>query len=85
MTTRKLKRPNGDLCEEFLTLGSHTFVDSILVDHVTDADGEYTGVFWFEYPDGRCTRRYTTKTAPAWLLAMYREATSTLFSGVTVR
>lgn len=73
--TRKLKRPDGAICEEFIAFSSHHFSNGKLTHRVQDtADGEYTGRFFFRHKDGRCTRRYTEKTAPKWLLALYREA-----------
>lgn len=83
-SNRKLKRPDGWLCEEYIAAGGHLIEggewakysdDSPITDH-SASEGEYTGRFWFQYLDGCCTRRYTQKTAPKWLLALYLEATS---------
>jgi hypothetical protein len=72
--SRKLKRPDGWLQEEFVCSTGHLFEDGELVLHDNDANGEYTGKFWFAYTDGRLTRMYTENTAPQWLLAYYEEA-----------
>jgi len=68
------KRPDGYVVEEFTTTGAHCFEGGELVDHILDDNGTYTGIFWFEWFDGRPTRRYSRKTAPKWLLALYEEA-----------
>ena len=70
-----LKRPDGYVVEEFIASGAHCFEGGELVDDILDDNGEYTGIFWFEYLDGGHTRRYSRKTAPKWLLALYEEAT----------
>lgn len=75
--TRKLKRPDGAVCEEFVAVNSHHFENGKLVDHVLDPmDGEYTGRFLFMFKDKSCTRWYTENSAPQWLLALYKEATA---------
>ena len=70
-----MKRPDGWVVEEYITEGAHLMEDGKAVDYEDASVGRYTGVFWFEYLDGRQTRRYTLKTAPKWLLSLYREAT----------
>ena len=72
---RKLKRPDGKLCEEFHTATVHYFQNGELDASDSDADGgSYTGRFWFEFKkSGRITKLYTTDTAPKWLLALYHE------------
>ena len=65
----------GELYEEITTTSCHIFEDDILVGHDQHpGTGEPTGIFWFVYRDGRITRRYSEKTAPKWLLRLYREA-----------
>lgn len=72
---RKLKRPDGAVYEEFIAFGSHDFLDGKYVGCVHDLlDGHYSGRFFYQYPDGKQTPWYTSGSAPAWLLAMYREA-----------
>lgn len=74
---RKLKRPEGAVVEEFVCSSWHQFEGGKLSFHDNSPEGgEYTGVFWFEFKGGKITRRYTKKTAPAWLLALYNEATN---------
>lgn len=75
-TTRKLKRPDGALIEEFVTSTVHVFQDGEYAMSNSVPEGEYTGVFWFEHVDGRATKRYTRGTAPKWLSAFYDEAAS---------
>jgi len=74
---RKLKRPDGELHEEFVATSAHFFDDGgRLTGHNQDTmDGDYTGRFLFRFYDGTQTRWYTRKTAPKWLLAYFREAT----------
>ena len=77
MTTgRALKRPDGMLLEEYVTSSAHFVEDGEIVGHDNTPDGGYTGVFWFQYPDGTTTRRYTGRTAPQWLKALYLAATT---------
>lgn len=72
---RKLKRPDGELNEEFHTATTHLFENGELTMNESDADGgSYTGRFWFEFKNGKVTRLYTTDNAPKWLLALYYEA-----------
>lgn len=67
---------NGWLVEEYIAVSEHHFEDGQIDARLhDDSDGTYTGVFWFEYADGKRTRRYTTKTAPKWLLSYYELAT----------
>ena len=74
--TRKLKRPDGAIYEEFIAWGSHEFADGEHVDSLIDTmDGNYSGRFFYQHLDGTQTRWYTTSNAPKWLLAMYVEAT----------
>ena len=71
-----MKRPDGAIYEEFKTASTHYFENGALVGHLHVADdGDYTGRFWFRYSGGKCTRIYTRKTAPGWLLALLDEAT----------
>ena len=72
----KLKRPDGELIEEFVTSTSHVFESGEHRGSVSDHEGDYTGAFWFVHADGRMTRRYTRRTAPKWLLVLYGEVTS---------
>lgn len=70
-----MKRPDGWVVEEYVTETAHLFERGERCGSLSDGvRGTYTGVFWFEYFDGRQSRRYTEKTAPAWLRAMYLEA-----------
>ncbi len=69
---------DGMVVEEFVTSTTHLY-DKRNGSWMHDSDpsfGDYTGVFWFQYRDGKCTRRYTEKTAPKWLLALFRDAIS---------
>lgn len=67
---------NGEVVEEFMCYSRHLIENGIVIDHLNDTDsGHYTGVFWFEYLDGRKTKRYTRKTAPKWLVEYYDLAT----------
>ena len=70
-----LKRPDGWLMEEYVTSSGHLFENGELQLHDNDPIGNYTGIFWFEFHDGHNSRRYSCKTAPNWLLALYEEAT----------
>ena len=73
--TRKLKQPDGWLCEEYITESAHLFEGGELQGHDNDASrGYYTGRFRFDYSPERSTRWYTVKTAPKWLLAYYQDA-----------
>lgn len=73
---RKLKRPDGAVVEEFVCSSTHYVEGGKCVGHCNETlSGDYTGVFWFEFPDGRFTKRHTVKTAPKWLLALYYECT----------
>ena len=74
---RTLKRPDGWLVEEWVTSTAHLFEQGELGGYDSGEGGDYTGVFWFQHMDGPETRRYTRKTAPAWLLALYIESTTT--------
>lgn len=67
-----MKRPNGILVEECAADVSHYLEGGQWIGH-DEAVGLYTGRFCFHFADGRCTRWYTQKTAPAWLLALYHE------------
>lgn len=71
---RKLKRPDGQLFEEFIAASIHVFEngDRSLTENDTDG-GDYTGRFWFEFTDGKRTPMYTEKTAPKWLAALRGE------------
>lgn len=72
-----MKQRNGEVVEEFICTTRHLIEDDEVIDHLNESnDGEYTGIFWFEYLDGRITRRYTRKTAPKWLLEYYELATT---------
>jgi len=73
---RKLKRPDGMILEEFVASSAHIFENGKLTCHDHSLEnGEYTGRFAFLYKDTqRTTRWYTRKSAPKWLLAMYRES-----------
>jgi len=72
---RKLKRPDGELHEEYVVIGCHFFERGILTGHDHDWTlGDYTGRFMFQHKNGDSTRWHTEHTAPKWLLAMYREA-----------
>jgi hypothetical protein len=74
--TRKLKRPDGAVIEEYITSSWHIFEDGRLLCHDNDAsDGRYTGRFRFRHTDGRLTRWYTERSAPQWLRALWLEAT----------
>ena len=74
--TRALKRPDGWVVEEAKCTTGHLFENGKLAGHDNSPEaGDHIGVFWFEYLDTSVTRRYTRKTAPAWLLALYIEAT----------
>jgi hypothetical protein len=73
--SRKLKRPNGIIWEEFKAYTSHHFNNKKLVYHIsTSEDGDYTGRFYFQFDNGKLTPYYTKKTAPKWLLTLYYEA-----------
>lgn len=62
----------GYLIEEYVTGTRHLIVDgNRTISESNPDDGYYTGVFWWEYPDGKTSRRYTRKTAPKWLLKIY--------------
>ena len=68
---RKLKRPDGELIEEYLCVTSHLFEEGVLLGSDSDSSqGEYTGRFFFKFSDGHCSRNYTRKTAPRWLRVM---------------
>lgn len=75
--TRKLRRPDGAVIEEYVTSSCHVFEDGRLIyrDHNPAEGGAYTGRFCFRHADGRLTRWYTEPSAPRWLLALWREAT----------
>ena len=71
-----MKRPDGWVVEEYVTSSAHLFESGELMDHDNSPElGSYTGVFWFWHLGGTYTRRYTRRTAPKWLLALYDEAT----------
>jgi hypothetical protein len=73
---KKASSRKGWLIEEYVTASAHFFNNDGYSFSENDPDcGSYTGVFWFEYPDGTVTKRYTKKTAPKWLLELYEEAT----------
>lgn len=73
----RLKRPDGQLYEEFHTSTIHSFESGKLTMSDSDAsDGSYTGRFWFEFKGGKETPLYTKENAPKWLLALYHEATT---------
>ena len=74
-----MKRPDGELHEEFMVSSCHFFEDGVLAGHDHSPDqGEYTGRFHFVFAgSGKRTRWYTAKSAPKWLLALYNEATGT--------
>jgi len=77
IVARKLKQPTGAIYEEFITASSYHFENGELSGYIhTTDDGTYTGRFWFRYPDGKCTKMYTEKTAPKWLLVFYNKALS---------
>ena len=72
---RSLKRPDGMLIEEFIASTAHCFESGQLTDRDNSPEyGDYSGRFFFQYADGKTTRWYTEKSAPQWLLALYREA-----------
>ena len=76
---RALKRPDGELHEEYTVTGVHFFEDGELAGHDHDSgQGLYTGRFKFIYPGpgGKQTRWYTKRTAPNWLLAYFEESTT---------
>jgi len=74
----KITKPTGKLIEEYVCVSHHFVVDGVIIDHINDIDGEYTGRFYWVYPDGRYTKMYTRKTAPKWL----REIRDSLFNFV---
>lgn len=79
---RPLKRPDGELIEEFVASTAHLFEGGTLVGHDNAPEiGDYTGRFYFRYAGGKMTRWYTTKTAPKWLLALFLEATTDRSTG----
>ncbi len=75
---RKLKTPEGELFEEFMTASIHRFSDGEIGKNSLHENegGEYTGRFWFEFTNGKTTSIFTEKTAPKWLLAYYKQITT---------
>jgi len=72
MTRFKIVNIDGELVEEFITATLHFFKDGKKKRSISDLDGgEYTGRFWFIFLDGRQTKKFTAKSAPKWLLALY--------------
>ena len=70
-----MKKRTGYVVERYITETAHCIENGEVADHISDGTiGEYDGVFWFEFLDGRTTRHYTIGTAPQWLLALYRAA-----------
>lgn len=83
----KTMNKTGWLMEEFIAAGAHHFDENGKVDqrvHDTN-DGHYTGYFWFEYDNGKCTKKYSEKTAPKWLLKLYEEVTAGRGVGSPIR
>lgn len=77
MTTRDTH--DGFVVEEFVTATTHLYDkrDGRWLHDSDPGGGEYTGVFWFQFRTGKCTKRYTEKTAPKWLLILFRDAINT--------